>query len=115
MQSNLNFDEPKTIPNVKIEESWKEVLIDEFSKPYFANIKQALVAQKKQGIQIYPPGPLIFNAFELTSFHDVKVVILGQDPYHGRGQAHGLCFSVPDGMATPPSLKNIYKEIKNNK
>lgn len=100
--------------NVKIENSWKAVLIEEFSKPYFANIKEALVAQKKQGIQIYPPGPLIFNAFDLTPFQQVKVVILGQDPYHGRGQAHGLCFSVPDGITPPPSLKNIYKEIKDN-
>lgn len=112
MQSNLETNRP--IKSVQIEASWKAVLSDEFSKPYFAEIKRALIEEKKQGIQIYPPGPLIFNAFQLTPIHQVKVVVLGQDPYHGKGQAHGLSFSVPDGIKAPPSLKNIYKEIKNN-
>jgi len=114
MQANLNFDESKTALKVKIEASWKAELIEEFNQPYFGHIKQILIDQKKQGIQIYPPGPQIFKAFDLTPFNRVKVVILGQDPYHGKGQAHGLCFSVPDAIAPPPSLKNIYKEIKNN-
>jgi len=100
--------------NIQIEESWKNALVDEFQQAYFAVIKQSLLYEKKQGISIYPPGKLIFNAFNLTPFNKVKVVILGQDPYHGQGQAHGLSFSVPDGVAPPPSLKNIYKEIKNN-
>jgi len=114
MQTDLNLNKPKTISKVKIEASWKAVLEDEFQKPYFKTIKQVLLQEKQQGIAIYPPGPQIFNAFNLTPFHQVKVVILGQDPYHGNGQAHGLCFSVPNGIAPPPSLKNIYKEIKNN-
>jgi len=114
VQASLNFDKTKAIPKVTIEASWKKNLAEEFQKSYFATIKQALLQQKQQGIVIYPPGPQIFNAFNLTPFHQVKVVILGQDPYHGRGQAHGLCFSVPDGIAPPPSLRNIYKEIKNN-
>jgi len=100
--------------NVQIEESWKAALLNEFQKPYFATIKQSLLTEKKQGITIYPAGPLIFNAFNLTPFNKVKVVILGQDPYHGKGQAHGLSFSVPGGVKPPPSLKNIYKEIKSN-
>jgi len=99
---------------VQIEESWKQALLKEFQQPYFTNIKQSLINEKKQGLRIYPPGPLIFNAFNLTPLDNVKVVILGQDPYHGQGQAHGLSFSVPDGVTPPPSLKNIYKEIKNN-
>ena len=97
--------------DVKIEESWKQVLKEEFDKPYFANIVQHLKTERSQGKIIYPPGSLIFNAFETTPFKNVKVVILGQDPYHGPGQAHGLCFSVPDGVPPPPSLVNIFKEI----
>jgi uracil-DNA glycosylase len=95
----------------KIHESWKEVLTDEFQKPYFFELKRFLVDQRSQQT-IYPPGNLIFNAFDKTPFDKVKVVILGQDPYHGPGQAHGLCFSVPRGIAPPPSLVNIFKEIK---
>jgi uracil-DNA glycosylase len=98
----------------KIEESWKEVLNDEFHKPYFAAIKQFILTQKEKGKVIYPPGSLIFNAFNLTPFDKVKVVILGQDPYHGAGQAHGLSFSVPFGVKPPPSLVNIYKELHND-
>ncbi len=97
---------------VQIEESWKEALQDEFQKPYFPLIKQFIVAQKAKGKIVYPPGPLIFNAFNLTPFSELKVVILGQDPYHGAGQAHGLCFSVQKGVKVPPSLVNIFKEIK---
>lgn len=96
---------------VRIEESWKAVLRDEFGKDYFARIAAFLHQEKREGKTIYPPGPLIFNAFQLTPFDKVKVVILGQDPYHGPGQAHGLSFSVQDGVALPPSLQNIYKEI----
>jgi len=95
----------------QIEASWKEILDEEFQKPYFLQIKQTLTEEKKNGYSIYPPGPLIFNAFNLTPFDEVKVVILGQDPYHGKGQAHGLCFSVPQGIAPPPSLVNIFKEL----
>lgn len=95
----------------QIESSWKEVLDEEFQKPYFRQIKQFLVQEKKDGNSVYPHGSLIFNAFNLTPFDEVKVVILGQDPYHGRGQAHGLCFSVPGGIAPPPSLVNIFKEL----
>lgn len=100
--------------NVQIEESWKKVLADEFSQPYFAAIKAFLVQEKQAGKTIYPPGPLIFNAFHQTPFDKVKVVILGQDPYHNPGEAMGLSFSVPKGVRTPPSLQNIYKEIQNS-
>ncbi len=99
---------------VQIHESWKTVLADEFSKSYFPLIKQFIVEQKAKGKIIYPPGALIFNAFNLTSFNEVKVVILGQDPYHRAGQAHGLCFSVQNGIASPPSLVNIFKELKSD-
>lgn len=97
---------------VKIEAGWKAHLAVEFSKPYFAQIKQFLQDEKAKGKTIYPPGPLIFNAFNQTPFEQVKVVILGQDPYHGPDQAMGLCFSVPKKIALPASLKNIYKELK---
>ena len=100
--------------NVQIESSWKVVLRDEFTKPYFLEIATFLKAEKAAGKTIYPPGPLIFNAFKQTPFDDVKVVILGQDPYHGAGQAHGLSFSVPTGIKPPPSLVNIYKEIQSD-
>jgi uracil-DNA glycosylase len=97
---------------VKIEASWKEILRDEFSKPYFQQIALHIKTERSQGKTIYPPGSLIFNAFNTTPFHKVKVVILGQDPYHGPGQAHGLCFSVPYGVPPPPSLVNIFKELQ---
>jgi len=97
--------------NPQIDESWKEVLMDEFRQDYFASLKNFLVEEKKSNI-VYPPGPLIFNAFNHTPFNDVKVVLLGQDPYHGPRQAHGLCFSVPNGIQKPPSLVNIFKEIE---
>jgi len=95
----------------KIDESWKDILKDEFAKPYFSDLKHFLTKEKEQ-FTVYPPGTLIFNAFNKTSFEKVKVVILGQDPYHGPGQAHGLCFSVPRGIPPPPSLQNIFKEIQ---
>lgn len=97
--------------NVKIEASWKEVLEDEFKKNYFKQITEHLKTEKAQGKVIYPPGPLIFNAFEHTPIDNVKVVILGQDPYHGPKQAMGLSFSVPKGVPSPPSLVNIFKEL----
>ena len=94
----------------KIEPEWLEVLRPEFEKQYFTELKAFLLEEKKQ-YRVYPSGNRIFAAFENTPFSKVKVVILGQDPYHGDGQAHGLCFSVPDGIALPPSLVNIYKEL----
>lgn len=97
--------------NVQIEASWKRALAAEFEKPYFQQLRAFLQAEKAAGHTIYPPGKLIFNAFDCTPFEQVKVVIIGQDPYHGPGQAHGLSFSVPDGVPPPPSLVNIYKEI----
>ena len=100
--------------DVKIEASWKEVLKEEFSKPYFEQIVYFLKTERMAGKTIYPPGPLIFNAFEQTPFDKVKAVIIGQDPYHGPGQAHGLCFSVQDGVPPPPSLVNIFKEIQSD-
>jgi uracil-DNA glycosylase len=93
-----------------IHESWKTELKEEFEKPYFENLKTFLVEEKEK-YEVYPPGKYIFNAFNKTPFNQVKVVILGQDPYHGPGQAHGLSFSVPIGVKTPPSLVNIFKEI----
>ncbi len=99
--------------NPHIEESWKAALIDEFEKQYFRELKEFLVEEKSK-YPIYPPGGLIFHAFRLTPFDRARVVILGQDPYHGQGQAHGLCFSVPPGIAAPPSLVNIFKEIEHD-
>ena len=96
---------------VKIEQSWKAALADEFDKPYFASMVRFLHEEKAEGRKIYPPGSQIFRAFELTPVDHVKVVILGQDPYHGAGQAMGLSFSVPANVPAPPSLKNIFKEI----
>lgn len=116
MQSNLfpNATPPPELDQstVKIEPSWKAALGDVFSQPYFQAIKTYLQQERADGHAIYPPGSLIFNAFNHTPFEAVKVVILGQDPYHGPGQAHGLSFSVPDRVKAPPSLNNIFKEIK---
>lgn len=100
--------------DVKIESSWKNVLKDEFLKPYFQQVVTFLKTEKAAGKIIYPPGSLIFNAFNQTPFNKLKVVILGQDPYHGNGQAHGLSFSVPNGIKPPPSLVNIFKEIQSD-
>ena len=99
--------------NPVIDESWKTALKDEFGKAYFLNLKSFLLEEKRK-YRIFPPGKLIFNAFDHTPFDKVKVVLLGQDPYHGPGQAHGLCFSVPDGIQKPPSLINIFKELKSD-
>lgn len=99
-------------PNVKIEASWKEALKDEFAKPYFKNLISFIKQEKADKKTIYPPGPLIFNAYNTTPIDQVKVVILGQDPYHNPGQAMGLSFSVPQGVKIPPSLRNIYKELQ---
>ena len=94
-----------------IHESWKNQLIKEFNQPYFQNLKEFLVKEKSDH-EVYPPGNKIFSAFDHTPWDEVKVVILGQDPYHGQGQAHGLCFSVPHGIKSPPSLVNIFKELQ---
>lgn len=97
--------------NVKIEESWRQVLEEEFEKPYFQQLTR-FVREEYAHHQVFPPAPLIFNAFNHTPFDQVKVVLIGQDPYHGAGQAHGLAFSVQEGVKPPPSLRNIFKEIK---
>lgn len=102
------------VTDVKIEAGWKAALQDEFQQPYFAAIKSFLVEEKTKGKTIYPRGSLIFNAFDSTPFDKVKVVILGQDPYHNPKQAHGLSFSVPMGVGIPASLRNIYKELAAN-
>lgn len=99
--------------NVQIEESWKELLKEEFEKPYFSALT-SFVREEYSAMRIFPPGKLIFNAFNHCPVDRTKVVILGQDPYHGPGQAHGLSFSVPEGIAQPPSLQNIFKEIEND-
>lgn len=96
---------------IRLEPGWKQALASEFSSDYMTQLRAFLLAEKQQGKEVYPPGPQIFNAFQHTPFDQVKVVILGQDPYHGPGQAHGLCFSVPEGVRPPPSLVNIFKEI----
>lgn len=97
---------------IKLEAGWKEALRDEFDKPYMKALGNFLRTEKAAGKEIYPPGPMIFNALNSTPLDQVKVVIIGQDPYHGPSQAHGLCFSVQPGVAIPPSLLNIYKELK---
>ncbi len=99
--------------NVQIEAGWKARLAEEFEKPYFVRLTD-FVRQEYHTTTCYPPGRLIFNAFNLCPFDKVKVVIIGQDPYHGPGQAHGLCFSVNDGVPFPPSLRNIFKEIEDD-
>jgi uracil-DNA glycosylase len=96
---------------IRLEPSWKQRLADEFSQPYMLALREFLLQRKRAGAVIYPPGNLIFNALDSTPFERVKVVILCQDPYHGPGQAHGLCFSVREGVDWPPSLRNIYREI----
>lgn len=96
---------------VRIEPGWKAVLAPEFEKAYFTQLTQTIRQEIQSGKTVYPPAKLIFNAFDQTPFEAVKVVILGQDPYHGPGQAHGLCFSVPAGIAPPPSVQNIFKEL----
>lgn len=102
------------IPLVKLEASWKVKLLDEFQKPYMARLREFLKSEKQKHKILYPKGEDIFRAFELSPYHKTKVVILGQDPYHGPNQAHGLCFSVPMGTPPPPSLINIFKELQND-
>lgn len=104
----VNTPDSKVVP---LEPGWKQHLEGEFQRDYMAQLRHFLAQQKREGKTVFPPGPDIFNAFNLTPFDCVKVVILGQDPYHGPNQAHGLCFSVQHGVKTPPSLMNIYKEI----
>lgn len=99
---------------IKLIDSWKKWLLPEFSKPYMQTLKAFLQQEKAAGKIIYPPGPNIFNALNTTPFEQVKVVILGQDPYHGPKQAHGLCFSVQPGVPAPPSLQNIFKELRSD-
>jgi len=101
-----------TASEVKIGESWKAPLAAEFSDPYMADLKRFLLEQKQEGRRIFPKGAEYFRALDLTPLDEVRVVILGQDPYHGEGQAHGLCFSVQPGVRIPPSLVNIYKEMQ---
>ncbi len=100
--------------SVRIDESWKAALATEFSSPYMAALKKFLVEERNEGKQIFPKGPEYFRALDLTPFDTVRVVILGQDPYHGEGQAHGLSFSVKPGVRSPPSLVNIYKELQSD-
>lgn len=99
--------------NVRIHDSWKPYLSEEFAKPYFTELTH-FVRSEYLSTSIFPPPKEMFRAFELTPFEEVKVVILGQDPYHGKGQAHGLCFSVPEGIKAPPSLQNIFKELESD-
>lgn len=98
----------------ELEPSWKKALEEELKKPYLLALKAFVESERAQGNSIYPPGELVFNAFWKTPFEKVRVVIVGQDPYHGVGQAHGLCFSVPEGVSNPPSLQNIFKELQND-
>lgn len=100
--------------DINLEPGWRSVLAEEFEKPYMGKLREFLVAETNAGKIIYPPTDDIFSALNLTPFNKVKVVIIGQDPYHGPGQAHGLCFSVKKGVKTPPSLVNIYKELKDD-
>ncbi len=106
----MHLQQPHESVNPTIEESWKQALEKEFNAAYFAELKQFLIREREQ-YTVYPAGANIFNAFNLTALASVKAVIIGQDPYHGPGQAHGLCFSVPHGIKTPPSLRNIFKEL----
>lgn len=99
---------------IRLEASWKRRLAEEFAQPYMQQLRAFLVERQRQGAVVYPPGPLIFNALDSCPFERVRVVILGQDPYHGPGQAHGLCFSVRHGVPTPPSLVNIFREIEDD-
>ncbi|MEO1044078.1 MAG: uracil-DNA glycosylase [Pseudomonadota bacterium] len=103
---------PADLKNVALEDGWKAALADQFRAPYMAALKAFLLREKQAGKRIFPKGSQYFHALDLTPVDSVKVVILGQDPYHGPGQAHGLCFSVPPGVAPPPSLVNIYKEME---
>lgn len=106
--------EEKLLASVKLEEGWKAVLAGEFLQPYMRDLRAFLASERAAGKVIYPRGQEYFHAFNTTPFDQVKVVVLGQDPYHGAGQAHGLCFSVKPGVALPPSLQNIYRELRDD-
>ncbi|MGP1579653.1 MAG: uracil-DNA glycosylase [Wolinella sp.] len=108
----MSSDTAHMLERIKMESAWKNILQEEFTKPYFQAIRTSYLDAKAKGITIYPPAKLTFNAFNLTPFDKVKVVILGQDPYHAPNQAMGLCFSVPRGVRLPASLHNIYKELE---
>lgn len=110
----LTVQEQEALARVQLDDSWKTALAASFLQPYMINLRQFLAEQKKLGKTIYPPASEYFNALNTTPLSQVKVVILGQDPYHGAGQAHGLCFSVRRGVAVPPSLQNIYRELLND-
>lgn len=110
---HFNLEKLMTQINPRIEAGWLDVLNEEFQKEYFISLKQFLLEEKRL-YKVYPPGDRIFAAFDFTPFDRVKVVLLGQDPYHGEGQAHGLCFSVPAGIRQPPSLVNIFQELKDD-
>lgn len=114
MSASLAAVLPVSAEAVQLDDSWKEVLKDEFGKSYFQALRNFLRAEKAAGRVIYPPGPRIFSAFNQTPFRQIKVVIIGQDPYHGAGQANGLCFSVAPGIRKPPSLLNILKELQDD-
>lgn len=111
---SLNSQEQEALARVQLDESWKAALASTFLQPYMANLREFLAEQRKLGKTIYPPAREYFNALNTTPLSQVKVVILGQDPYHGVGQAHGLCFSVRRGVSVPPSLQNIYRELFND-
>ncbi|GAB1417980.1 uracil-DNA glycosylase [Bacteroidales bacterium] len=113
MELHLEEDKPESGIHPAIDETWLVALRSEFNSAYFAELKKFLVREKNI-YRLYPPGSLIFNAFNLTPLPSIKVVLLGQDPYHGPGQAHGLCFSVPEGVALPPSLRNIFTELRSD-
>ncbi|MDT8399991.1 MAG: uracil-DNA glycosylase [Pseudomonadales bacterium] len=108
---NTRHEHDRVARNVKLHASWQQLLQDEFTQPYMQQLREFLLQEKRAGREVYPPGDKIFNALNSTPFDKVRVVILGQDPYHGPGQAHGLCFSVLPGVPVPPSLQNIFKEI----
>ena len=112
--ANFSPEQQDILARVQLEPSWKAVLAPIFLQPYMANLRQFLAEEKKQGKTIYPPAAEYFNALNTTPLNKVKVVILGQDPYHGVGQAHGLCFSVRRGVPIPPSLHNVYRELHND-
>lgn len=110
--NNLPLPDQSQLPEIRIEPSWKLAMKDEFEQEYFKALKNFLLTEKQDKRIIYPPGQKIFAAFDYTPFDKVKVIIIGQDPYHGAGQANGLCFSVSDGVPHPPSLQNIFKELQ---
>lgn len=110
----MSTDQVNNSREIKLDGVWRELLAAEFTAPYMQQLRDFLLQEKQRGKRIYPPGSEIFHALNVTGFDQVKVVILGQDPYHGPGQAHGLCFSVKPGVAIPPSLSNIYKELQSD-